>query len=77
MLTKAFKSGNSLAVRIPKNMRLGDENTPLDIERVAEGILIRPVLGRSLAGLERKFAGFPTSFMPNGREMNEDQERNW
>ncbi len=41
MLTKIFKSGNSLAVRIPREM--GPEEGAAEIERVGDHWLIRPV----------------------------------
>lgn len=41
MLTKIFKSGNSLAVRIP--CELGAREGTAEIERVGENWLIRPV----------------------------------
>ena len=75
--TRIFKSGNSLAVRIPKDM------TPADVPDVAEiewnGVawIIRPLQRRSLAGLMDRFKAFSPGFMAEGREFHEQKERDW
>lgn len=74
MLTRIFKSGNSLAVRIPKDMTFPEATQEVSIERMGDGLLIRPV-GRKLTGLMDKFAAFSPDFMAEGREFHEEHER--
>jgi antitoxin VapB len=75
MLTRVFKSGNSLAVRIPKELNFGEASRDVEIERQGDVLIIRPVQKRSLAGLMDKFAAFPSDFMIEGREFHEEKER--
>lgn len=75
MLTRVFKSGNSLAVRIPKELGFGVASQDVEIERQGDALVIRPVEKRSLAGLMDKFAAFPPDFMAEGREFHEENER--
>ena len=75
MLTRVFKSGNSLAVRIPKELDFGEASQDVEIERQGDALVIRPVQKRSLAGLMDKFAAFPSDFMVEGREFHEEKER--
>jgi antitoxin VapB len=77
MLTRIFKSGNSLAVRIPKELAFSDAAQEVEIERVGDTLVIRPVARRSLAGLMEKFAAFSPDFMSEGREFHEQKERDW
>ncbi|MEP7371051.1 MAG: type II toxin-antitoxin system VapB family antitoxin [Nitrosospira sp.] len=75
MLTRVFKSGNSLAVRIPKELGFSEPNQDVEIERQGNALVIRPVEKRSLAGLMDKFSAFPTDFMAEEREFHEEKER--
>lgn len=75
MLTRVFKSGNSLAVRIPKELHFDVALGEVEIERKGETLLIHPVQRRSLAGLLDKFAAFPEDFMAEGRESQPEHER--
>jgi antitoxin VapB len=77
MLTRVFKSGNSLAVRIPKELGFSEPNQDVEIERQGNALIIRPVEKRSLAGLMDKFAAFPRDFMAEGPEFHEENERDW
>ncbi|MEK8088665.1 type II toxin-antitoxin system VapB family antitoxin [Thermithiobacillus plumbiphilus] len=77
MLTRIFKSGNSLAVRIPKELQFGKPMQDVEIERKGDALVIRPVARRTLAGVMDKFAAFPADFMADGREFHEQQERDW
>jgi antitoxin VapB len=72
--TRAFKNGNSQAVRIPAD--LAYERTDMDLEIVREGdeIRIRPAR-RSLSGVLAKFARFTPDFMAEGRGDQEQVER--
>ena len=75
MLTRIFKSGNSLAVRIPKELGFDEAGREVEIERQGDAIAIRPVQKRSMAGLMDKFAAFPSDFMNEGRGSHEEKER--
>jgi antitoxin VapB len=77
MLTRVFKSGNSLAVRIPKELVFADGPQDVEIERKGNALVIRPVESRSLIGLIDAFQAFPEDFMAEGREFHEQKERDW
>jgi antitoxin VapB len=72
--TRAFKNGNSQAVRIPAD--LAYERTDMDLEIVREGdeIRIRPAR-RSLSGVLTKFAQFSPDFLAEGRGDQSQAER--
>lgn len=74
MLTKAFKNGNSQAVRIPAELAYSRLDIDLEIERIGDEIRIRPKR-RKLDQLIHKFAGFSPDFMAEGRPQDEDSER--
>lgn len=76
MLGRAFKSGNSLAVRIPRELGVVDAPGDVEIERVGETLVIRPVKARSLGGALKLFAAFPADFMAE-REFHDEGERGW
>ena len=74
--TRAFKNGNSQAVRIPAELAF--ERTDIDLEIVREGdeIRIRPAR-HSLAGVLAKFASFSPEFMAEGRGDQEQADRDF
>ncbi len=72
--TKAFKNGNSQAVRIPADIAYERMDIELEIERDGDEIHIRPVR-RSLSGVLTKFAKFSPNFMAEGRGEHEQVER--
>lgn len=72
--TKAFKNGNSQAVRIPAELAYERTDIELEIEREGDEIRIRPAR-RSLAGVLAKFARFSPDFMSEGRGNQEQAER--
>lgn len=72
--TKAFKNGNSQAIRIPAEIAYARTDIELEIERVGEEIRIRPAR-RSLSGVLEKFAAFGADFMEEGRGNQEQAER--
>ena len=72
--TRAFKNGNSQAVRIPANLAYERTDIELEIERDGDEIRIRPAR-RSLAGVLNKFAQFSPDFMAEGRGDQEQEER--
>lgn len=77
MLTRIFKSGNSLAVRIPKELDFGAPAQEVEIERKGDCLVIRPATKHSLAAAIEAFAAFPEGFMVEGREFHEQRERDW
>lgn len=77
MLTRIFKSGNSLAVRIPKELAIAGASQEVEIERVGNTLVVRPVEPQSLAGIGEIFAMFSPDFMAEGREFHEQRERDW
>jgi antitoxin VapB len=77
MLTRVFKSGNSLAVRIPKELAIVEVSQEVEIERVGNTLVVRPLAQKSLAGVGAIFAMFSPEFMATGREVHEERERDW
>jgi antitoxin VapB len=72
--TKAFRNGNSQAVRIPAELAYERTDMELEIERVGDEIRIRPAR-QSLAGVMEVFARFSPEFMSEGRGDHEQAER--
>ncbi len=72
--TKAFRNGNSQAVRIPADLAFDRTDIELEIERIGDELRIRPVR-RTLAGVLKKFAEFSPDFMIEGRGEHEQADR--
>lgn len=72
--TRAFKNGNSQAVRIPVDLAFERTDIDLEIERVGNELRIRPAR-RSLSGVLIKFAQFSPDFMADGRGDQEQADR--
>lgn len=72
--TKAFRNGNSQAIRIPAELAYERTDIELEIERVGEELRIRPAR-RPLAGVLKKFARFSPEFMAEGRDDQEQADR--
>ena len=69
---RVFKSGNSQAVRLPKEFRVS--TSEVEIFRRGEEIVLRA----PAAGLERAFellARLPADFLPDGRQDTPPQRR--
>ena len=77
MLTRLFKSGNSLAVRIPKEFAIDMASQEVEIERVGNTLVLRPVVQESLGDLMEILASFPKSFLAESREFHEQKDREW
>lgn len=77
MLTRVFKSGNSLAVRIPKELAIVSAAQDVEIQRVGNTLVIRPAQRPTMSGLRETLAAFPRGFMREGREVHTQQERDW
>lgn len=75
--TRIFKSGNSLAVRIPKDMMPADVPEDAEIKYSGGVWTIRPIYKRKLTGLAEKFAAFSPGFMSQGREPQEQDGYDW
>lgn len=73
MHTKAFKNGNSQAVRIPAEIAYESTDIELDIVRVGNKIIIQPVT-QSLGDILRQMKPLP-NFMSEGRGDQEQKER--
>lgn len=74
LTTRAFKNGNSQAVRIPADLAYERTDIELEIERLGDEIRIRPAR-RSLSSVLGKFAAFSSDFMAEGRIDQEQDER--
>lgn len=72
--TRAFKNGNSQAVRIPADLAYERTDIELEIEREGDEIRIRPAR-RSLSGVLTKFARFSAGFMVEERCDQEQTDR--
>lgn len=77
MLTRIFKSGNSLAVRIPKELGFADAAQDVEVERVGNTLVLRLVEQETLADIGKVFAMFSPGFMAQGREFYAEPEREW
>lgn len=71
-LTKVFRSGNSAAVRLPKDFDL-EPGTEVEVSLTAEGVLIRAAKMISLDGVMGSLPGF----MSEGRVAVELPDRDW
>ncbi len=73
---KVFKSGNSLALRLPKALGLEDGD---EVELIADGkggFEIRAPLDEATT-LDRLYGSFSSGFMEGGRLPADDLERDW
>jgi antitoxin VapB len=77
MLTRVFKSGNSLAVRIPKELGFVDAAQDVEVECVGNTLVLRRIQREMIGDLAGIFAAFPKSFMAEGRESHPERDRNW
>ena len=75
MLTRVFKSGNSLAVRIPKELAFVEGAQDIDIE--GNTLVLRPVVQATIGDLTPILSLFSPDFMAKGREFHEQGERDW
>jgi antitoxin VapB len=77
MLTRIFKSGNSLAVRIPRELAFADDVQEVEIDRVGSTLVLRPSQPRTLADLGELLSMFSPHFLSEGREPLDELERDW
>ncbi len=69
---RVFQSGNSQAVRLPKEFRVDVEQ--LEIFRRGDEIVLRPLVPNAAAIFDA-LAQLPSDFMEQGREDEAPQER--
>ncbi|WP_455274684.1 antitoxin [Rhizobium herbae] len=72
---KVFQSGNSQAVRLPKEFRFDVDE--LEITREGDAVILRPLVKNKQAwsGLKAAMArGFSEDFMADGRQQPEIQD---
>jgi antitoxin VapB len=72
--TRLFLNGNSQAVRIPAELAYPVADMKLTIERVGDELRIRPAQ-RRMGDVLGALAQFSPSFMAQGRELNDQKER--
>ena len=72
-IAKVFKSGNSQAIRLPKEFRL--QVSQVELVRQGEDILIRQPQVRSLVSAFQALASMPKDFFAEGRIAPPPQER--
>lgn len=75
-IAKVFRSGNSQAVRLPKDFRL--EAGEVEISREGDALILRPrpAAGQRWALLRAAVErGFSEDFLASGREQHAEQQR--
>ncbi|WPL16092.1 Virulence-associated protein [Thiorhodovibrio winogradskyi] len=77
MQTRIFKSGNSLAVRIPKELAFADNVQEVMIERIGTALVLRPTEAQSLADIMDICTMFTPDFMSDGRAPSPETDRDW
>jgi antitoxin VapB len=73
---KVFQSGNSQAVRLPKEFRF--EVDEVEVSREGDAVILRPKTGNAprWASLRAAVArGLSEDFFPEGREQPDEQKR--
>ena len=81
ILSRVSKNGNSLGVRIPEELAVVEGAQDIDIERVGNRLVLRPV-GRpvvqvTIGDLTLIRSMFSLNFMAAGREFHEQSGRDW
>ncbi len=75
-VTKTFKSGNSVAVRLPKELGIA-EGTELEIEETASGVLLRRKAKHTGRDLVEALQRLPKPEKPWKRERIVFPNRTW
>lgn len=73
---KVFRSGNSQAVRLPKDFRF--DVAEVEISREGDAVILRPRQGASTPWASLRAAvdrGFSADFMAGGRQQPDTQDR--
>ena len=71
-LARIFQSGNSQAVRLPKNFRFDVDQ--VEIYRRGDEVILR-AMPRNATAIFDALVGLPSDFMDNGRQDTPPQER--
>ena len=71
-LARIFQSGNSQAVRLPKNFRFDVDQ--VEIYRRGDEVVLR-AMPRNATAIFDDLVGLPSDFMDNGRQDTPPQER--
>lgn len=74
MITRVFKSGNSQAVRIPRELQL--DTSEVEISRRGDELIIRP-MQKNLVKAFYLITEMSDDFMADGRDETMPQERNF
>jgi len=81
ILPRVSKSGNSLAVRIPTELAFVEGAQNIDMERVGNTLVVRPVVRPvvqvTIGDLTLIRFMFSLNFMAAGREFHEQSEHDW
>lgn len=75
-IAKVFQSGNSQAVRLPKDFRFTVDE--VEVSREGDAVILRPRLDTSERWTSLRAAvarGFSADFMAEGRQQPEEQKR--
>lgn len=72
MKTKIFQSGNSQAVRIPKELRF--DTSVVEIFKRGDELIVKPK-PQNLSSVFHLFTEMPADFMIDGRSDDEPQRR--
>ena len=72
-IAKVFKSGNSQAIRLPKELRLSVKE--VELVRQGSDILIRQPPSRSFASALETWAQMPEDFFAEGRQDPPAEQR--
>jgi len=75
MQTRVFKSGNSQAVRIPRELSFPEGQQDVLIERRGDELVIRPLRSQKLCNLGQHLQAFSAGFMAQGRLPEPEAER--
>jgi antitoxin VapB len=73
---KVFRSGNSQAVRLPKDFRFDVEE--VEVSREGDAVILRPRRDASAQWASLRAAvdrGFSADFMAEGRQQSDNQKR--
>ncbi len=76
MQAQLFKSGNSLAIRIPKTLWPAQAGAKVDLRREGDHLAMYPIYPK-LDEVMEVFRAFDPAFMSEGRENPEEIERRW
>ena len=75
-VAKVFRSGNSQAVRLPKDFRFDVDE--VEVSREGDAVILRPRPGRATRWASLRAAmdrGFSADFMADGRQQPDAQSR--